>query len=378
MNELLDHVDRHQTIPTREYMLAHVHRELGVDSPHNYEIEQLIKRPASPRDYPMVKDRLDEWAKHRQVHLIYESDVVESYRRGDIQAVIDVVEKLHTFNHAGYQLFSFYDQIGELFVPSNIIHRPMGYHKLDKIINDGGPSPGEVVVFMAPTNVGKSLVLCNIAIKQTLLDCNVLFVSFEMQTIPLVRRMAAIAATTPVSDLLNHESMVTKHIGKMYQTHKKDIKIAVLPPDECSVDHVMSVVDDLRRLQNFRPDVIILDYMDLMVSRRNGDNENDYSRQKYVANQICGLAKKTGTVVYSATQTNRAGNKSDEIIDVTKAAESYGKTMPLDYIVTLNQSPEENATGKMRAFVAKNRNGARFQTVDLNVSYSTMIVGEVA
>jgi hypothetical protein len=34
-------------------------------------------------------------------------------------------------------------------------HIPTGFKELDKLLNDGGPSPKEVLVYLAPTGVGK-------------------------------------------------------------------------------------------------------------------------------------------------------------------------------------------------------------------------------
>ena len=60
--------------------------------------------------------------------------------------------------------------------------------------------------------------------------------------------------------------------------------------------------------------------------------------------------------------------------------------MPLDYIVTINQSKKEYEEGKLRAddpdspniraivrfFVAKNRNGPKFMIINARINYETM------
>ena len=42
-----------------------------------------------------------------------------------------------------------------VFNPSANEHRTTGFPRLDKYLNDGGPSPKEVVCWLAGTNVGK-------------------------------------------------------------------------------------------------------------------------------------------------------------------------------------------------------------------------------
>jgi len=122
------------------------------------------------------------------------------------------------------------------------------------------------------------------------------------------------------------------------------------------------------------------------MSRRDSYNADDYTRQKHVATEVCGFAKKHNVLVYSATQTNRSGagaqrfNHDDGIkmIELNQAAESYGKTMPVDYVISLNQSiADRNADMPcVHMFIAKNREGPRLITVDCTVNYETMKVFE--
>ncbi len=73
--------------------------------------------------------------------------------------------------------------------------------------------------------------------------------------------------------------------------------------------------------------------------------------------------------------------------DVTKIAESYGKSMPMDYLVSLNQSQEQynqqynNQQISVHPapaimYIAKNRNGPKFQSVPIEINYNTMSIKE--
>jgi replicative DNA helicase len=141
------------------------------------------------------------------------------------------------------------------------------------------------------------------------------------------------------------------------------------------------VVKCLKRTKGWAPDVVIVDYLELMMSRRSAYNKDDYTRQKKVATELRGFAKKENVLVFTATQTNRDVSKKDKgngggggPIDVNRAAESFGKMMPTDYVVSLNQSSDEYKAGRMRFFVAKNRNGPKFKTISALVNYETMVV----
>jgi replicative DNA helicase len=167
----------------------------------------------------------------------------------------------------------------------------------------------------------------------------------------------------------------------MKQTYNKRFAIYEWAPDECSVTHVYALLDNLRRTESFQPDVIILDYMDLMVSRNAGYNKDDYTRQKHVANEIRGLAKNENVLVFTATQTNRSGSGGgEELADLNKAAESFGKQFALDYVISLNQSRAQRRAEpfpQITMYIAKNRNGPRSEQINCTIDYNTMVVEEI-
>ena len=238
-----------------------------------------------------------------------------------------------------------------------------------------------------------SITLVNNSIANVLQARKVLYVTLEMSD--LMSALRALGALTNKPVMKNKASLkdeVLAIVNKLKSTGEiGDLAFHEFPPDEISVDHIYSLLNDLRRNHSWVPDVICIDYLELMLSRRETDNKDDYTRQKGVATQLRGLAQNTNSLVFSATQTNRSGNNSDGPIDITKIAESYGKTMPLDYLVSINQTAEEynsqfdpNSTQKKtvfpapaRLYIVKNRTGPKFQTVNIRINYNTMNIQEV-
>lgn len=377
VNELIDCAQKWQTVPQRMAFTKLIKSTLGIDSDYWLEIKNLLERPASYRDLPMVKDKLDGWVKRRQISKLYSKEGSDAFQRGDFEKLIDIVEGVTKFNQESYKCFDLMDDMDQLFLPDNSVHMTTGFKMLDKCLNNGGPSPGEVVLYMGPTNVGKSIFLCNTAVSHFQAGYDTLLITFELDTFKTARRCLAPLTNIPIDNLDAHQSKLRSNVQKIHATHGNRLLVLEWPPDEVSVDQVYAALQNLQRGKGFRPQSIILDYMDLMVGRRDSDNKDDYTRQKYVAYQLRGLAKKTGCLVTTATQTNRAGNdQSSGPIDLTKTAESYGKTMPLDYVITLNQSAEEHAAGKVGLWIAKNRNGAKNQMIRCDISYSILSTRE--
>jgi replicative DNA helicase len=240
---------------------------------------------------------------------------------------------------------------------------------------------------MAGTNIGKSILLVNNAISSIsgigpdgTPGQNVLLITFELDTTKTAMRCMGAATKIALDDLLEHQEHARRIITQIKQTYNKRFAIYEWAPDECSVAHIYALLDNLRRVESFSPDVIIIDYMDLMVSRNSEYNKDDYTRQKHIANEIRGLAKNENVLVFTATQTNRSGAAGgEEMADMNKVAESYGKQFSLDYIVSLNQTRDQRRMEPPRItmYIAKNRNGPRAEQIECEINYNTMFVKEL-
>ena len=244
-----------------------------------------------------------------------------------------------------------------------------------------------------------SLMLANNAIHAVLAGHDVLFVTFELSTLKTALRIAASITGVDMNKFYssNVEEMAEATLAELRFSQDKvrtqlksrskfgkngkrgELVIYELPPDECSVDDVYGIVDRNRRLRGWQPKVIVLDYLELMMSRHGYSNkEGDYTRQKSVATEVRGLAKNENVLVYTANQTNRSAIKDNgQPIDVDKSAESFGKNMPVDYVISMNQTEAEYTSGAIRLWVAKNRNGPKFTAVHTRVNYQNMRILEV-
>jgi replicative DNA helicase len=381
--EILNIYEKYNVIPTRGILKEHLETTLTVDDPYE-EILSLVDRKSNHREVPIVKDLLLKWAKQKAFGLLYKSDAIAAYQEGNfeyIQKLFDEANKIVDIgDHSGLWLF---ENLEVLFKTDIVEHKTTGFPRLDKLLNNGGPSPKEVVCFLAPTNVGKSILLCNVAMSSYkgysngILGQDVLFITYELDVIKTALRCIASATNIPIDSLNSHQDLAVRTLKALHNTYNKRIYFHEWAPDECSVDHIYQLLANLKRTQGWKPDVIIIDYMDLMVSRYKQYNKDDYGRLKHVATEIRGLAKNENSLVYTATQTNRGGMDA-ALIDLNKSSESFGKQFALDYIISLNQSMDERTQDppQIRMFIAKNRNGPKHETITCDINYKTMLVTE--
>jgi len=382
---ILNYYEKYNTVPTRRLVRELAYEQVSVDD--NFEpILALIERESDHREIPFLKEKMLSWARKKAFSMIYSPEAIQCFEDGDYDALEKIVDEAHKITDVGEGGMFLLENVDLLFEESANLHVTTGFKQLDKCLNDGGPSPKEVVCYLAPTNVGKSIVLCQTAIHSLeaasvdgTIGQNVLFVSFELDIKKTAARMLSSMSQVPISQIKNHKERCVNKVDTVKNYFKKDVAIYEYAPDEHSVDTIYTLIDNLKRTKSFKPDIVILDYMDLMVSRHKAYNKDDYVRQKHVATEIRALAKNTNTVVFTATQTNRAGaTDSAENIDMTKAADSFAKQFALDYVISLNQSYQDRVATppRLRMFIAKNRNGERNKTIDCEILYDLMRVKE--
>ena len=133
-----------------------------------------------------------------------------------------------------------------------------------------------------------------------------------------------------------------------------DLMIKEFPTGQASSNTVRNLLVQLQNYNEFSPDLVIIDYLELLRPVR--DIEKEYQAQQRIAEEIRGVAMEFNILVWTATQTNRQGRMVTVITDA-ELGDSYGKICTCDFAMSLNQSEEEFDNGVMRAYVMKSRNG---------------------
>lgn len=117
---------------------------------------------------------------------------------------------------------------------------------------------------------------------------------------------------------------------------------------------------------SFVPDMVILDYADLMkVSAANLRLELDR-----IFVEIRGLAQEHNFALVTMTQANRRGAESKSGVGVHHVAEAWSKIATADTVLTLSRTPEEEKFGLARLKVAASRVGQDGITVMISQDYA--------
>lgn len=128
--------------------------------------------------------------------------------------------------------------------------------------------------------------------------------------------------------------------------------IKEFPTGSLTVSGLKRYLDILESTEKFIPDVLLIDYADLMKpSTRNGELRTQLG-DLYV--DLRGLAVERNICLVSASQSNAKGVQSN-LIDTVHAAEAFSKIGIVDVVLTLSKTKAESELNLARLFVAASR-----------------------
>jgi hypothetical protein len=117
-----------------------------------------------------------------------------------------------------------------------------------------------------------------------------------------------------------------------------------------------------------KPDLIIIDYVDLLSTRKRTTDRKGELDDIYISTK--GLARELNIPIWSVSQVNRAGAK-DDVIEGDKAAGSYDKIMITDFCISLSRKAKDKVNGTGRFHIMKNRYGIDGLTFGVKADTST-------
>lgn len=241
---------------------------------------------------------------------------------------------------------------------------------------EGGLGRKELAMVIAPPGVGKSVYLVNQAVHAMMEGRQVLYVSLEMCEDKIAQRFDSVTTLIPQSQL--KEPSAQLRVGErlsIFQTNFPGSRLVIkeFPTGSANVNTLRSLLVQLKNYEEFVPDLIIIDYLELLRPVR--ENQHEYQAQQRIAEELRGLAMENNVLLWTATQTNRQG-RSVKIITDAELGDSYGKIRTADFAISLNQSEEEFDNGSMRAYVVKSRNGRPRFVVPMTIDYNILRMEE--
>lgn len=229
--------------------------------------------------------------------------------------------------------------------------------KMMNIITKGGMENKALYCVAAETGGGKSLFMSHVAASTLKLGKNVLYITLEMAEKKISERIDANLMRIDIDKLgeLEKDIFLTKIDKIQSKTHGKLI-VKEYPTGSAHVGHFRALLEELKIKQNFKPDLIIVDYLGICASSRirMGPSVNSYIYIKAIAEELRGLAGEYDVPILTGAQLNRTGFSNSDV-EMSSTADSAGLLFVLDMFFALIRTDELDAQGSILVKQLKNR-----------------------
>lgn len=248
---------------------------------------------------------------------------------------------------------------------------PTGLPMFDKVL-EGGLGKGELGVMLAPTGFGKSHWLVTVGANALMIRKNVLHFTFEISKKNVIRRYEAFTSKIPKKELYVSNDKVHERIMRLRRVlPTSDVLVAEYPTGSLSVDELRSVINQYRSAKNFFPDLVIIDYADILKKPRLKDGEGkDYAIVKEMYEKLRGVAMEFDVPIWTGSQTSKKAMEK-EVVTSADIAESFGKAMVADVVAAICRTKDEKKDNKGRFFIEKSRETASHVIIGIKTDFDT-------
>ena len=356
---------KYDVFPTIAAMTSIIKSEIEEDDSVKKQIKDFFSKIISESD-PLddeeyIKETSLEFCKKKKLQeaLMKSAKLVEGSKFNDIKRLIEDALKLGSDNNFGHDFKLDFEERYK-----SITRNPIstGLPEIDNI-TQGGFGKGELCIVVAPTGGSKSHCLCYLGAQALKQGKSVVHYSFELSEAIVAKRYDSCISQIPMDDLPNMKEEVFQDIIKI----PGKLIVKFYPARSASIQTLKNHISKLVS-SGFKPDMIIVDYADLL--RATVSRDEKYLEREEIYEELRAFAAEAETSMISASQTNRSGMNA-EIISLESIADAFAKCFPADFIMTLSRTAEDKKSNRGRFFIAKNRNGVDGIIFNCKVDTST-------
>lgn len=357
----IDYYTDYKTIPTLEVFKIELDKQR--DDVLKVAVKEQLKMAFQRKnddDLEYVRDSFLDFAKNQALKsaIIRSVDLLQMGRYGDIKTLVDTALKSGQPRNIGHD----WKKDIELRLAGQSRNTvATGWDAID-ILTGGGLASGELGVIAAPSGIGKSWALATIGANAARNGKRVVYYTLELNENYVGLRFDTIFTGIEPNHVPENADTVRLTVDSI----PGEIIIKYYPASTITVHTIRAHLDNLTA-SKMKPDLVIIDYADLMRSADRVEARHQELGEIY--KEIRGMSGELGVPVWTASQTQRSSIQ-DDIIEADKIASSYEKIMNADLVISLSRKLEDKANHTGRAHVMKNRFGSDGVTLPVYMNTS--------
>jgi replicative DNA helicase len=356
-----DHITEYNTLPSLEIVALTLNELPLAEHIHKMGMEYLKELSGIEKDSKWLLDKTEEFCQEKALHnAIMKSIQVlngtdKQLTKGAIPQLLSDALGVSFDTHIGHDWL---DDFAVRFDFYHLVEKRIAFDlEYFNLITNGGLPNKTLTCVLAGTGVGKSLFMCHMAATNLMDGKKVLYITAEMAEERIAERIDANLLDVNIKDLENLDrATYEKKVSKIRDKTEGRLIIKEYPTATANVGHIRYLLNELKLKRKFIPDIIYIDYLNIMCSQRlkYGANVNSYLYIKSIAEELRGLAVEKDVPIVTATQTTRSGStNSDPGLEDT--SESFGLPATVDFMFAVISSEELTSLNQLMVKQLKNR-----------------------
>ena len=295
-----------------------------------------------------VKDTSLEFCRKQKLReaMIKSSTLLQKCSFDEISVLINNALKAGADSDFGYDYIKDFEKRFELSTRETIT---TGWEKVDQITGGGGGRK-ELGVVIAPTGVGKSMVLVHLGATAVKAGMTVVHYTLELADTVIASRYDSCITGIRLNEVKERKQDIKKTLDGLDGT----LIVKEYPTKTATTNTIRAHLEKLKQ-QGINPDMIIVDYADLLKTLSARQEKREELESIY--EDLRAIMQENNCVGWTASQTNRTG-LNQEIITMQAISEAFNKCFIADFIFSVSRTSEDKQTNGGRIYIAKNRNGA--------------------
>lgn len=221
----------------------------------------------------------------------------------------------------------------------------------------GGFFRKEITVFTANSGVGKSNTMYNVSKNLVSQGYNGVIISLELYRKTISKRLGSMLTQISQRELKQRKSEVINAIQAMKDDHGKlfihNMKVGTTP------NQIRAYLKELELQEDFTPDFIVIDYLDLMAPNERVSADNVFEKDKRVSEQLRQILVDYNSSGITASQQNRSAVALDASeVNQSHIAGGISKINTADVVVSIIMTDVMRAAGEIAFHFLKTRSSS--------------------
>ena len=307
-------------------------------------------------DVTYVANEVEEFCRHRAVTESLISGM-ELLQQGEFGKIITSMKDAVSVGLSKDTGINYFENVEERLRQTliNEARISTGWPELDDALG-GGIGRQELLLFAANSGGGKSMTMLNLARNLLAQGLHGVYISLEMKEGVVTKRLDSMISLIAQENLLRELQKVVveveKAAGKMGTFYVKR-----MPENRTNINHIRSYLQQLEQSHGFRPDFIIVDYLDCCGTTMSISLDNLFIKDKYVAEEIRSLGFDYDCIMISASQLGKHAAEAEKLSQAHIQGGS-SKVNTSDYTVAIKQEDLMRAAGEIWFEILKSRNSS--------------------